>query len=140
VVGWAMRIMPKIGPFRALAFEPPTPEAERLFNESFTNTVARYRALITEIGRGSLTLTNRNFDTGQPAKAGEYRLADAAYAEWLRRLADHDFAGLTPGMRAGIVVFYGSLDTPRLAQSQTKHEQRAVLANLGKLQDRRIGN
>ena len=73
-----LRIVPKVGPFRTLAFKPLTPEAERLFLESFTSTVQRYRTFVDAASRHRLRLENRNFDTGRPVKAGDYRLADEA--------------------------------------------------------------
>jgi len=38
-----MKIIPKVGPFRPLAFEPLTPEAERLFARSFETSRERFR-------------------------------------------------------------------------------------------------
>ena len=39
-----MKVLPKFGPFRPLAFTTPTPEAERLFAQSFRTARDRYRA------------------------------------------------------------------------------------------------
>ena len=50
--------MPKVGPFKALAFRAPTPEAERMFMESFNATLDRYRDLLGSVRAGALKLDN----------------------------------------------------------------------------------
>src|SRR6185295_7779602 len=75
-LAWLFRIIPKVGPFRALAFRVPPPEAEKLFLTSVENTLARYRELAAEVNRDRLKLINDNFDTGKLAQHGDYRLAD----------------------------------------------------------------
>jgi hypothetical protein len=84
---WVVRVFPKIGPFKPLAFKAPTPEAEQVFMESFNTTVERYRALLRQTHSNRVALDNRNFDTGKPTRAGEYRLADEAYSDLIVKLA-----------------------------------------------------
>jgi len=100
-------LVPKIGPFRSLSFSVPTPEAERLFLESFTATRERFRKSLDELRGGRLSLPNTDFDTGQPTARGEYPLADATYDELLDRLADRDFTGVQPALSANIIAYYG---------------------------------
>ena len=100
-------LLPKIGPFRSLSFSVPTPEAERLFLESFTATRERFRKSLDELRAGRLSLPNTDFDTGQPTARGEYPLADATYDELLDRLADGEFTGVQPALSANIIAYYG---------------------------------
>lgn len=109
-----MKVMPKVGPFRPLAFDPPTPEAERLFQESFARSKAIYREALGEVRANRLTLANTDFDTGQPTRRGEYAMADEAYAELVKKLADRKPAEVPQAMRENITRFYGS---PVLATS-----------------------
>ena len=90
-----VRILPKVGPLSVLAFRPPTPEAERLFVESFNEAQQRYRATLDLTRRGQLNLVNTDFDTGQPTKPGEYRRADATFARWREQLATSSPAAQT---------------------------------------------
>lgn len=85
-LGFVYRLIPKIGPFRALSFSVPTPEAERLFLASFTTTRKRFRQPLDALSAGRLHLVNTDFDTGQPAARGEYALADDTYDELLAGL------------------------------------------------------
>jgi hypothetical protein len=79
------RVLPKIGPLKALAFKAPTPEAERLFTDSLADTRRRYAAALAAVGDGRLHLPNTNFDTGRPAKPGDYTLADKTRQELQER-------------------------------------------------------
>jgi hypothetical protein len=119
-----LRIVPKVGPFRTLAFKPLTPEAERLFLESVTSTVQRYRTFVDAASRHRLRLENRNFDTGRPVKAGDYRLADEAYARLLDQLADDDFKGVTRALRGDILAFYATPVASGSKKSERKHLQK----------------
>jgi Zinc dependent phospholipase C len=104
------RLIPKIGPFRAFSFSVPTPEAERLFLESFTTTKEHFRQSLDALSAGHLQLVNTDFDTGQPAKRGEYALADDTYDELLGKLADHAFANVSESLRSNLVAYYGDVD------------------------------
>ena len=75
--------------------------------ESFNKTLDRYRAVLAEHRLNNLRLPNNNFDTGKPTREGEYRLADAAYAALLEKLADVKTAPPSE-LRANILAFYGS--------------------------------
>ena len=103
---WVVRVMPKIGPFKALAFRTPTPEAEKLFTDSFKTSRDRYRMLLAAVRSNQLDLRNTDFDTGQPTHRGEYKLADETYAELASRLKKVPDA--PDGIRADIARFYGT--------------------------------
>jgi hypothetical protein len=126
------RVVPKVGPFRALAFKVPTPDAERMFLESFNETLSRYRSLLQQTQTGKLNLQNMDFDTGQPTRAGEYPLADETYAKLLKRLASNKFESVTPDLRQNILAFYGNLDAP-IATKKDKEEWRETLRALDQL-------
>ena len=102
---WVVRVLPKVGPFRPLAFKTPSPEAERLFTESFEAARERYRVLLQSARANRLDLRNTDYDTGEPTRRGEYKLADETYAELVARLGKKD--SVPPGMRAEIDRFYG---------------------------------
>ena len=105
------RIVPKVGPFKALAFKKMTPEIEQLYMASFNASIDRYRGLLADVGSGRLRLLNYNFDVGAATKAGEYKLADAAYAKLLNKLDGH-YADLPQDLRSEILAFYQDLNLP----------------------------
>ncbi len=106
-LAWVFKIMPKVGPFKALAFRAPTPQAEKLFMQSFNATLDDYKSLLVRVGRGQLEkLPDRNFDTGEPTRAGDYRMADEAVAKLVDKLADKKFETVDQALRANILDFY----------------------------------
>ena len=120
------RIVPKVGPFKALAFKAPTPESERLFMESFNATIARYRDLLGSVRKGALDLENRDLDTGRLVRAGEYPLADEAYAKLVRKLADRKFEGVTSDVRESILAFFSNPNAP-ISVKRDKDDWRKTL-------------
>jgi hypothetical protein len=116
-LAFLFRIVPKVGPFKALGFKVPTPEAEKLFETSFNDTMQRYHALLIEVKENRLTLVNENFDTGKPTKLGEYKMADDTYADLLERLGKSK-SPVTPELRTNILAFYGTSEAPEKARAE----------------------
>jgi hypothetical protein len=77
-------------------------------------------------------LQNKDFDTGNPTRAGEYKLADETYAELLSKLAGKDFKDVTPDLRQNILAFYADLNAP-IATKKDKKEWRDTLQSLNRL-------
>ncbi|HJQ25967.1 MAG TPA: zinc dependent phospholipase C family protein [Blastocatellia bacterium] len=127
-----VRVLPKVGPLKTLDFKPPTPEAERLFIESFNATLVRYRGLLGQVRSGRLDLQNMDFDTGRPVRAGEYKLADETHAQLLEKLAKHNFENAGPDLRRNLLAFYSDLNAP-IATKRDKDEWRETLRALDKL-------
>ena len=109
VVAFVFRIVPKIGPFKALAFRMPSDPAPAMFAQSLKDAVDQYRALLAAHRRGILRLSNENFDLGTPTQPGKYRLADNAYATLVDKLHDKP---ISPELRQNILAFYSDLDAP----------------------------
>ncbi len=88
VLAFLLRFVPKIGPLRSLSFRPATPETQKLFTDSFVKSLAIYKEKLAEVKRNEKPgLPNTNFDTGEPARPGAYRLADEAAAKLAKALA-----------------------------------------------------
>jgi hypothetical protein len=116
-IGFLFRVVPKVGPFKALGFKVPTAETEKLFESSFNNTLQRYHALLAEVAANRLKLVNNNFDTGKPTKLGDYKMVDETYAELLEKLGKSK-STVSPELRANIVGFYGTADAPEKARAE----------------------
>jgi hypothetical protein len=127
-VGLLLRIVPKIGLFKALSFKILTPEAEELFMKSFNATLDAYRTLIDRVQAGRLDLKNNNLDLGRPSPPGEYETTDAAYAKLLDRLAENRFEKVTPDLRADIIAFYGILGDPVVTKKKKKSRRKTIEA------------
>jgi hypothetical protein len=112
VLSTLFRYIPKIGPFKALAFNNPTPQTEDLYFKSINTTVDHYRAFLEEVRADSLLLPNCDLDSGKLTMAAEYSLTDEAYAKLLSQLSDKKFASTSPELRANILNFYSDLSAP----------------------------
>src|SRR5579872_1577863 len=119
VLAFVFRIVPRVGPFKALAFKRLTPATEKIFMASFNTAIDRYRELLAELKSDRLQLPNQNFDTGELTAAGQYKLADAAYAKLLDKLADR-YAALSPELRGDILAFYHNLNAPISTKTSDK--------------------
>jgi hypothetical protein len=130
VLAFVYRLVPKVGPLKPLAFKAPTPDVERLFENSLAHARTRYEQLLRSVRAGRLSLPNTNLDTGRPARAGEYALADETHAEWLESLAKERFTGATPPMGQTLTAYYRKAATPDLRDKKTRkawtHLQAAI--------------
>jgi hypothetical protein len=114
------RILPKIGPLKALQLKTPTPQTEQMFEASFNSTLDRYRHLLSLVEAGQPDLPNDNFDTGEITGPGKYRLNDETHAKWLHALAKQNFSGTSPEVRAELMEFFGHPDAPYATKRKPK--------------------
>ena len=112
MVSWLMELVPKSGPFKSLAFRPPTPEVEKMFMASFNATVDSYRAMLAHVDTGDLGLANENFDLGTPVLDSQYAGVDLAYDKLLDKLAGRKFAGMPADLRGNILDYYKARKPP----------------------------
>jgi hypothetical protein len=126
------RVLPKSGPFRALAFHPPGPEAEKLFMQSFNLALDRYRKNLAAVRSNTLRLENLNFDLGEPARFGQYDMADEAWEKFVRKL-DPDVSPNRATV-AAIRAYYGrgTPRDPKAAAALAAIAQRAIPVKQGR--------
>ena len=112
LVTWIVRIIPKSGPFKSLAFRAPTPEVEKMFMASFNATIDTYRELLKSVDAGRPEIANENFDVGTTTRAGQYVGADLTYDKLLEKLADHKFMGVSAELRSNMLEYYKDRKPP----------------------------
>ena len=105
-------LLPRIGPFSSFGFKVPTPQTEKMFEDSFDAAVKRDQQSFAETKVSDLKVANRDLDTGQKVSPGEYALTDTTYDKLLVKLAVKKFEGVTPELRENILVFYAAMKTP----------------------------
>jgi Zinc dependent phospholipase C len=132
ILAFFLRWVPKVGPFRALAFKIPTTQTEDMYIKSVDLTIQDYSKLLHETKVEDLRLPNKDCDTGQNTRAGEYVLTDQAYAKLLRNLADKHFEHLTPELQKNILEFYSDPNAP-IRTKKDKKVWTETLADLEKL-------
>jgi hypothetical protein len=112
IIMFLSRLLPRIGPFKSFGFKVPTPETEKMFEDSFDAAINRDRASFAEAKAGDLKVANRDLDTGNKVSPGEYGLTDKTYDKLLTKLAAKKFEGVTPELRDNILAFYASMKGP----------------------------
>jgi hypothetical protein len=127
------KIIPKVGPFRPLAFEPLTPEAERLFLESVAASRKTYRASLEALRSGRLNLTDTDFDTGKPTEHSDNPLATETYAALLEQLANRDFATVSAELRAELNRYYAAPKSAQVIDRKARKQGEKAMRHLTEL-------
>ena len=128
VLAFVIRILPKVGPLRALSVRAPSAQTEMLFEDSFDRTLAEYRRLLRDVGGKKLALENVDLDTGKPTRPTEYMLADKAYAKLATDLSQKPPEMVDPKLRENILNYYRDLELPFATKKKPKDWQRTVMA------------
>ena len=128
ILTFLFRWLPGGGPFKALKIRTPTPAVEKLFMASFNATIDRYKTILANVDAGGPALPNENFDAGGATIAGKYKGTDEAYAKLVGKLADCQFAGISPELRQNILAYY--LDLNRSSSVKSNKKDRAELTKL----------
>ena len=124
LLAFFLRIVPKVGPFKALNFKIPTTQTEDMYIKSINLSTDEYAATLKQTKNEKLDLANKDFDTGREAVAGEYSLADTTYARLLDDLDKKHFDQMTPDLRQNILDFYAK-GTPIVAKKNDKKDKQA---------------
>ena len=132
VLAVIVKILPKVGPLRAIDPKPPTPETEKMYLASVEKTVVAYRKALEATQAGRLSLIDDNLDTGNETEPGQYKLADRAYARLLKELARKNFSDAPPEMRHNLLAFYSDLNRP-FETKRHKDDWKHLLENLDEL-------
>jgi hypothetical protein len=106
-----LKLIPKVGPFKAVNFKIPTKQAEDMYIKSVDATVENYAGLLREEDKKQLELPNRDCDTGSETRAGEYVLADKTYADLVDELTKKNPA-LSSSLRDNLLQFYSDPTAP----------------------------
>jgi hypothetical protein len=88
--------------------------------------------LLQSMRNNRLDLRNTDFDTGQPTRRGEYKLADETYADLLARLTSKKVA-VPDAMRADIMRFYGTVDVRGARDKRERRELEKIEKQLAML-------
>ena len=127
-----LKVLPKIGPLKALDFNIPTAKTEDLYFTSINATVDQYGSLLKEVQSRSIKLPDDDLDSGKATVAGEYTLADDTYAKLLSQLAEKKFDATTVPLQKNILGFYVNASAPNDTKKDPGKWQK-VQANLDAL-------
>jgi hypothetical protein len=135
ILSTLLRFVPKVGPFKGLGFNNPTPKTEDLYIKSINTTTDHYRALLQDVRAGKLVLPDCDLDDGSATKAGEYSLADESYANLLAKLSAHNFDRTSTQLRDNILDFYAA----RRRRSVKSSRRSGARAGSGQSEPAKVG-
>lgn len=121
ILSFLLRLVPKIGPFKALKYKDPTPATEDLYFKSVNTTLETFKTATQNVAQKFDKLSPYDLDTGKPTSAGEYSLTDESYSRWVDRIREDKFAHLTEDVKSNLLAFYDPA-TPKLT-TRKKHKQ-----------------
>jgi hypothetical protein len=105
ILAFLLKLIP-FGPARILGYRNPTPQAEDHYFRSMDRAIDQYHALLHQVKVGDLAFPNRNFDTGELTRAGDYTLCDRTYVAYVLRLREDHFRHLTPSVKADVLAYF----------------------------------
>ena len=132
ILAGLFHVVPRVGPFKALAFKTLTPQVETMYMVALDASIDKYRSLLAGVAKGQFDLANDNFDVGVATKAGGYSLADNAYAKLLHKLNGH-YADMPQDLRSDILAYYQDLSLP-IATKSNEGEWTRLQNELGRVQ------
>jgi hypothetical protein len=133
ILAFFLKLLPKVGPFRAVNFKIPTKQTEDMYIKSVDQTVENYTALLQQLrAKGTLDLPDRDCDTGRDTSAGEYSLADKTYARLIDTVAASTATPMPPDLRRNLLDFYSDLNAP-IATKKDKKAWEKLLQDLDRL-------
>jgi hypothetical protein len=111
MVAFFIRILPKIGPLKALRLHMPDADSQKQFLASVNQVVDRYNTSLEELRQDapdsvSLHLPDRNLDTGDATAPGKYRRTDFTYAKLLDEIEKHPDIAVPASLRMNVIAFY----------------------------------
>jgi len=124
-----LKYIPKVGPFKGMGFDNPTPKTEDLYIKSINATVDQYRVYLVEVRTHTLVLPNCDLDDGKGTEVAEYSLADDTYAGLLAKLTARKFDGTSPQLRDNILEFYSGYSMP-VQNAKASTDSTNLAANL----------
>jgi hypothetical protein len=128
-----IRIVPKIGVLSELAIKIPTQDTQQLYIKSVNRSVDLYGSFLKQLSDSpSISIPDRDLDTGEKSKPGAYALTDKTYANLLHRLTTDGQGHVRPGLKQDILNFYADLNAP-FATKKNKKAWAQVLKDLAAL-------
>ena len=112
IVAFFLRIVPKVGPFRALKLQMPNPALQAEYLKSMNSVVDNYNAALHQLRHEAhaktvvLHLEDRDLDTGAATRPGEYALCDKTYARLLAMLVKAPQTPVPAALQSNVLAYY----------------------------------
>jgi len=140
--GFLLKLVPKIGPFRALKLSLPNAQEEDIYLNSVNHTVDIYEAALRQLQQPALvrkgpSFANLDLDTGHFTVSGEYVLADTSYAQLLSQITDFNAPPIPIPLHDDVLAFYSDPAAPNAVKANARDWQ-TVQTNLQLLRAQKL--
>ena len=126
-LAFLIRITPKIGPGSVLSIRGPNAKTERWYIASMNRSIAAYEKYLRELAkdpRKPLYLPNRDLDTGNPVRPGNYALTDQTYARLLGKLTHNPKRPIPASLKKNVLAYYSAPQAPISTKKNPKKWKR----------------
>jgi hypothetical protein len=106
LLSYLIRVLPKVGPLRALRFKTPTPQSQKYLEQSIDTVLHYYSVHLQQLTAHNLHLKDKDYDTGNLTANCEYSLANETYTIWVMQLKENDFKNVDDPVRQNIIHFF----------------------------------
>ena len=123
LLGYAIRIIPKVGVFSILGIRGPTADTESKYVTSLNNTDDAFDQWIAQVQKQDhpvLQLPNLDLDTGAVIAPGSYRLIDKTYADLLLRITKDPNRLVPATLKKNLIDFYADPHAPIATKKNKK--------------------
>jgi hypothetical protein len=138
-----VRILPKIGPLKALQVKMPNAQQQNILLASVNQTDDVYHRLLQQVaanyqadpknGFATLQFPEMDFDTGRPTQQGEYQLSDQTYAQLLVQVTRPDASAIPDSLRQNLLEYYSTPSDTDYVPHKMPRQWAKVQAGLAKL-------
>lgn len=129
LLAFAVWITPKVGPISILAIKIPPTVTEDWYIRSVNHTVDVFHedlAHLRESPKAPLSLPNRDLDTGDRVRPGNYPRTDQTYAKLLHQIIAKPQRPIPAGIRDDILAFYPAPDASNIKGDSAAWKQIAA--------------
>ena len=125
--------LPKYGPLAKFKPKIPTPETEKVYEQSFDSIVMHYSLEINRLRTKKASFANINIDTGNETTMGEYKLGDETYYKLLMKLKKNEFKNVDEQLKEHVAGYFSQRSKqPDYKESSHKEKKlKQALAELG---------
>lgn len=103
-------VLPKYGPLSKFKPKVPSPECEKLFEQSFDAILTHYSGAVKRLHSKEVSYDNIDLDTGKETVMGEYKLADKTYYQLLMKLKRNKFVLIDKGLKKNLIAYFSKHD------------------------------
>jgi hypothetical protein len=116
-------VLPKIGPLSQLSIRGPQPSTVERYIESVNRSTSSMRELLRNFDK-TLSLPNRDLDTGDRVKPGGYRLTDETYAKLLDEITRSATPDIPATLKQNLLDYYADPSAPITTKKDSKKWER----------------